>query len=264
MKFWQTNPLEYQHAEKDMEAIAVILAAGKGTRMRSEIPKPIVSLNKRPIVEYITEAFKSAGIHTIALVVGYKSELVKDVLGKGYIYVEQKEQKGTAHAIMQVRDTVSWQGKNMFIFVGDSPLITKDTICKLLKFHEKEQADATFLTADFEMKLPYARVIKDGNGNLIKCVEEKNASIEELKVTELLSSHFIFRADSLFLYLDEIKPDPDNGEYYLTDIIGVFLKNRLKVKTLKIKGYEELVGLNTPEDVVWAEKILNKRTDAKN
>jgi bifunctional N-acetylglucosamine-1-phosphate-uridyltransferase/glucosamine-1-phosphate-acetyltransferase GlmU-like protein len=247
-----------------MEAIAVILAAGKGTRMRSEIPKPIVSLNKRPIVEYIIDAFKSAGINNIVLVVGYKSELVKDVLGRGYTYIEQKEQKGTAHAMMQVRDKISWQGRNIFIFVGDSPLITKDTIDKLLKYHESEQADLTFLTTDFDIKLPYARVIKDGNGNLMKCVEEKNASIEELKVRELLSSHFIFKADSLFLYLDEIKPDPDNGEYYLTDIIGVFLNYRLKVKTLKIKGYEELVGLNTPEDVVWAEEILNKRTDAKN
>jgi UDP-N-acetylglucosamine diphosphorylase/glucosamine-1-phosphate N-acetyltransferase len=256
--------LGYQHADKNMESAAVILAAGKGTRMKSEIPKPIVCLNERPIVEYIIDAFKSAGIQDIVLVVGYKSDLVKDVLGKHYTYVEQKEQKGTAHAIMQVKDKINWHGKNIFIFVGDSPLITKDTIRQLLAYHEKEKSDCTFLTADFKMKLPYARVIKDGNGNLMKCVEEKNANKEELEVRELLSSHFIFKADSLFAHLEEIEPDPDNGEYYLTDIIGIFLKHKLKVKTLKISGYEELVGLNTPEDVAWSEKILNKRMDAKN
>jgi bifunctional N-acetylglucosamine-1-phosphate-uridyltransferase/glucosamine-1-phosphate-acetyltransferase GlmU-like protein len=244
--------------------IALILAAGKGTRMRSEIPKPIVLLRAKPIVKYIINAFESSGIEEIVLVVGYKSDMVKETLGTKYTYVVQAEQKGTAHAIMQVRDKVGWKGKDIFIFVGDSPLITKGTIDHLLRAHQKANADCTFLTADFKMDLPYARVIKDKHGKLVKCVEEKNATEEERKVRELLSSHFIFNADSLFDHLDEIKPDPDNGEYYLTDIIGIFLKHGLKVNALKINDYEELVGLNTPEDVNWADEILNERIHAKN
>jgi bifunctional N-acetylglucosamine-1-phosphate-uridyltransferase/glucosamine-1-phosphate-acetyltransferase GlmU-like protein len=247
-----------------MNTIAIILAAGKGTRMRSEIPKPLVLLQGMPLVQYLINSFKEAGVDKIVMVVGYKAGLVKETIGKECVYVDQVEQKGTAHAIMQVRDKISWKGNDIFIFVGDSPLITKPTIQKLYEFHRESKSDCTFLTADFKMNLPYARVIKDKNGALIKCVEEKNASAEELKITELLSSHFIFKGDSLFSYLNEITPDAENGEYYLTDIIGIFLKHGLKVNALKINDYEELVGLNTPEDVVWAEEILNERIHAKN
>jgi bifunctional N-acetylglucosamine-1-phosphate-uridyltransferase/glucosamine-1-phosphate-acetyltransferase GlmU-like protein len=248
---------------ENMNSIAVILAAGKGTRMRSEVPKPIVSLNGRPIVAYIIDAFKRAGIDDIVLVVGYRSDLVMDELGSNYTYIVQNEQKGTAHALMQVKDKIDWHGRNIFVFVGDSPLITKDTIKSLLIHHQATDADCTFLTSDFKMKLPYARVIKDTKGKVIKCVEEKNATKEELEVTELLSSHFIFKADSVFSHLNEILPDPDNGEYYLTDIIEIFLNRALKVEILHIEGYEELVGLNTPEDVFWAEEILNKKNGCK-
>jgi bifunctional N-acetylglucosamine-1-phosphate-uridyltransferase/glucosamine-1-phosphate-acetyltransferase GlmU-like protein len=247
-----------------MNPIAVILAAGKGSRMRSEIPKPLVLLLSKPIVKYIINAFEDAGISEIVLVVGYKSFMVKEEIGPKYTYVEQTEQKGTANAVRQTKNKIDWKSKDIFVFVGDSPLITKTTIEKLYEYHLRTKSDCSFLTADFKMKLPYARVIKDKNGVLIKCVEEKNATTEEMKVTELLSSHFIFKADCLFIHLDEIKPDPENGEYYLTDIIGIFLKHGLKVNTLKINDYKELVGLNTPEDVSWAEEILNERIHAKN
>jgi bifunctional N-acetylglucosamine-1-phosphate-uridyltransferase/glucosamine-1-phosphate-acetyltransferase GlmU-like protein len=239
--------------------IAIILAAGKGTRMQSELPKPVVPLEGKPIVQYIIDSFEKANVHDIALIVGYKSEVVKSKLGNDYLFIEQKEQKGTAHALMQAKDKIKWKGKDIFVFVGDSPLITSDTISELLAYHHLTNADCTFLTADFKMDLPYARVIKDREGNLIKCVEEKNASEQELEVTELLSSHFIFNGDVLFNHLDKIKPDPDNGELYLTDILDILLKEGCKVETLHIEKYEELVGLNTPEDVAWAGQLLNRR-----
>lgn len=241
-----------------MSTIGLILAAGKGTRMKSDLPKPVVPLKEKPIVKYIIDSFTSAGVEEVALVVGYKSEVLKEVLGPKYKYIEQKEQKGTGHAIMQARDGIDWKGKEVFIFVGDSPLIKPETVKRLLKHHQETGAHCTFLTSDFKMDLPYARIIRDEQGNLIKCVEEKNARSEELKIRELLSSHFVFKADSLFNYIFEIDPDPDNGEYYLTDILEIFLKNSLKVEILKIDDYTELVGLNTPEDLAWAEEILNK------
>ena len=243
--------------------IAIILAAGKGTRMRSDLPKPVVPLAGKPIVQYITDSFKKAGVKDIALIVGYKSDVVKKTLGENYIYVEQKEQKGTAHAILQARDKIDWRGKDVFVFVGDSPLITDETISGLLSYHRNTGADCTFLTSNFKMSLPYARVIKDKDGHLVRCVEEKNASREELEVTELLSSHFIFKGDLLFNHIGEIKPDPDNGELYLTDILDIFLSRGYKVETLQIEGYEELVGLNTPEEVAWAEQILIKRNNGE-
>ncbi len=242
-----------------MPTIGIILAAGKGTRMKSNIPKPVVPLNGKPLVKYIIESLQKADIQKVALVVGYKAEVVKETLGDKFIYIEQKEQKGTGHAIMQAKDVIEWRGKNVLVFVGDSPLIKARTIRKLLDHHIKTKADCTFLTSDFKMDLPYGRVVRDAKGNLLKCVEEKNANEEELKIRELLSSHFVFKGDSLFKFIHDLKPDPDNNEYYLTEILEIFIKNGLQVETLIIDNYEELVGLNSPEDLAWAEKILLKK-----
>lgn len=241
-----------------MTDIGIILAAGKGTRMKSQLPKPVVPLNNKPLIKYIIESLEKADVKEVALVVGYKSEIVKNILGEDYIYVEQKEQKGTAHAIMQAKEVLNWKGKNVVIFVGDSPLIKAHTIKKLIRHHKKTRSDCTFLTSDFKMDLPYGRVVRDKNGSIVKCVEEKNANKNELKIKELLSSHFVFNGDALFNYIHSIKPDPDNDEYYLTEILEIFIKNGLKVEALKIDNFEELVGLNTPEDLAWAEELLQR------
>lgn len=240
-------------------SIAIILAAGKGTRMRSDLPKPIVPFNGKPITGYIIESFKKAGIGEIYLIVGYGAEQVKAKIGKEVNYFYQAEQRGTAHAVKQVPEAIIRGNSTVFVFVGDSPLITPETIKKLESHHIKTGASCTFLTAVFPIDLPYARVIKNDKGELIACVEEKNATPEQLQVRELLTSHFIFKGDDLFQNLNEIKPDKDNGELYLTDIIGIMLKKGLKVETLQIDDYRELVGLNTPEDIAWAEAAIKSR-----
>lgn len=228
--------------------------------MKSDLPKPLVPLNGKPIVGYIIDAFHEAGVEDVVLVVGYKAQNIKDEFLNRVQFAEQLEQNGTAHAVMMAEKLDEYAGKNVFVFVGDSPLITSETIKKLLEHHVKTDAACTFLTADFpDMDLPYGRVIKDENGNLIKCVEEIDATEEEKKVRELLTSHFVFKGDVLFKYLKEIQPNPKSGELYLTDIIDLLLKNGLKVETLKIKESEQLVGLNTPEDVQWAENLLSKK-----
>ena len=234
-------------------SIAIILAAGKGTRMRSDLPKPIVPFKSKPIVEHIIESFRNAGVNDINLIVGYGAEQVKGKIGNGVTYYTQAEQQGTAHAVKQVPESILKNSTNVFVFVGDSPLITADTIKKLEQHHITTGASCTFLTATFPIDLPYARVIKDENGKLIACIEEKNATPEQLKVKELLTSHFVFKGADLVKYLAEIKPDKDNMELYLTDIIGIMLAKGLKVETLAIDNYKELVGLNTPEDIKWAE-----------
>jgi len=236
--------------------IVIILAAGKGTRMRSPLPKPIVPFLGKPIVSHLIDRFHQAEISDVYLVVGHGAEEVKQEIGDGVQYVFQKEQKGTAHAVKQFQDSLVWKDKNVFVFVGDSPLISSQTIRALEQHHVQTQASCTFLTALFPLNLPYARVVKNSKGEVLACIEEKNANPEQLGIRELLSSHFIFKGNDLFLYLDEIKADKDNGEFYLTDIIAVFLAKGLKVETLQINQYEELVGLNTPEDIQWAEKMM--------
>lgn len=238
------------------KSVALILAAGKGTRMQSTLPKPIVPFRGKPIVSYIIDAFTKAGIQDKYLIVGHGAELVKEEIGDEVNYILQPEQKGTAHAVSQLMNPKVWKDKNIFVFVGDSPLITAQTIKKLERHHIKMQAACTFLTAIFPIDLPYARVVKNIDGNVLACVEEKNATQEELAIRELLSSHFIFKGNELFFYLKEIKADKDNQEYYLTDIISIFLKNKLRVEALMIPNYKELVGLNTPEDLTWAEEVF--------
>jgi bifunctional N-acetylglucosamine-1-phosphate-uridyltransferase/glucosamine-1-phosphate-acetyltransferase GlmU-like protein len=237
-------------------SIAIILAAGKGTRMKSHLPKPIVPFMGKPIVQHIIENFQNANIEAIYLVVGHGANEVEKTIGDRVQYILQKEQKGTAHAVSQVQNANDWNHKNVFVFVGDSPLVSSDTIKSLEEHHKKTQASCTFLTATFPIDLPYARVIKDSRGKLIACIEEKNANQDQLKIRELLSSHFIFKGTDLFKYLPQIEADKLNGEYYLTDIIGLLLKNKLKVETLLVDRFEELVGLNTPEDLQWAEKSI--------
>lgn len=240
-------------------SIAIILAAGKGTRMRSHLPKPIVPFKGRPIVSYLIDGFMHAGIEDIYLIVGYGADEVREEIGEDVRYVYQMDQKGTAHAVLQMRNTEAWKDTNVFVFVGDSPLIKSSTIKLLEKHHLDSKASCTFLTADFPIDLPYARVVKNEAGQLIGCIEEKNASEDQLKIRELLTSHFIFNGNDLFDHLSEIKADKDNGEFYLTDIIDIFLNKGMIVETLKIDSYKELVGLNTPEDIEWAEEVLQKK-----
>lgn len=237
-------------------SIALILAAGKGTRMRSHLPKPIVPFKGKPIVSYLIDAFMHTGVEDIYLIVGHGADEVRAEIGEEVHYVYQLEQKGTAHAVLQMKDSTIWQDANVFVFVGDSPLIQASTIKLLEKHHRDSQASCTFLTADFPIHLPYARVLKNDSGQLIGCIEEKNATTDQLKITELLTSHFIFKGNDLFNHLSEIKADKDNQEYYLTDIIQLFLNKGMLVETLKIDSYKELVGLNTPEDIAWAEEAL--------
>jgi len=237
-------------------SIALILAAGKGTRMRSDLPKPVVLFNHKPIVAHIIDAMKEAGVKDIFLITGYGEAVVQAIIGSSVKYITQKEQKGTGHAVMQARDVIDWKHNNVFVFVGDSPLIKAHTIRLLEKKHIQSNASCTFLTSHFPIKLPYARVLKNDQGELKGCVEEKNATPEQLEITELLTSHFIFKGTDLFESLDEIKPDKDNGEYYLTDIIPLLLSKYKKIETVCIEEYTELTGLNTPEEIQWAEQFI--------
>lgn len=240
-------------------SIALILAAGKGTRMRSELPKPLVPVLGAPMVSHIIQAFRLSGIPDIYLVVGHEASLVKKTLGDQVGYIDQASQNGTAHAVLQAQSTIDWKEKNIFVFVGDSPLISVKSIQALEESHNKSGSDCTFLTAQFALKLPYARIVKDSSGKLLRCVEEQDATDAEKEITELLSSHFIFKAESLFKYLPQIQAHPKTGEYYLTDILDLFLTNGLKVEMHSLEDFSELVGLNTPEDVAWAENEVRAR-----
>lgn len=233
----------------------MILAAGKGTRMNSPLPKPLIPLADRPIIRYVIDALRACHVSNIALVVGHQADLIKSQLGDRYQYVVQPEQKGMAHAVSQAVPIVSQFPKTL-VFVGDSPLIQPDSIRKLIQHHQKKEAACSFLTAVFPVHFPYARVIRDDEGNVLRCVEERYATEEEKNIREYLTSHYIFDSEPLLAHVQEIKTDPATDEAYLTDIIGIFSDHGHRVNAVPVDHYRQLVGLNTPEDVLWAEAIL--------
>lgn len=230
-------------------AHGLILAAGKGSRMNSGLPKPLVELDGKPLLGYLLDGFEAVGLEGTSVVIGHQGELVKEYVGNRGTCYWQRERLGTAHAVECALEGLSSPADSLLVFVGDSPLLRPATIQKLIHHHFTEGDSCTFLTATFKEHFPYARVITDTDGNLVKCVEERDATAEELEVQEYLSSHFIFNLADLRRLLPQVKPHPRTGERYLTDMIDLLLEEGSKVSFCTIEDYRELVGLNTPEDL---------------
>ena len=245
-----------------MERIkAVILAAGKGTRMKSELPKVIHEALGKPMVKYSIEAALEAGAQhaDICLVVGHKAEMVKEVVGEHVNYVVQTEQLGTGHAVKCAGDFIGEDGMTM-VLCGDTPLITGKTLKKLVETHKTAGNAITVLTAIAQDPTGYGRIIKDDCGRFVKIVEQKDATPEEQCVKEINSGMYIFDSKALSIALNELKNDNAQGEYYLTDTIEIVKEKGLgAVDTMVIEDIDEIKGVNSPEQLAEAEEILNKR-----
>lgn len=237
------------------DSAVIILAAGQGKRMRSSLPKPLVPVAGEAILHRLLRAVGEAGIQTISVVVGHGAEEVRAALGPEVHTPLQSTRDGTAHAVSVARSSV--EGADLvFVFVGDSPLLSADSICSLAETHLKTRAGCTFLTSSFDKHFPYARVVRDGSGRVTACVEERDCTAEQALITEYLTSHFVFDGPTLWPLLDRVEPHPITGERYLTDVIDLMLSEGHRVEAVSIEDWRELVGLNTPEDVAWAEAVL--------
>ena len=257
------NKKEYRGRDgMNMERIkAVILAAGKGTRMKSELPKVIHEALGKPMVQYSIEAALEAGATAsdICLVVGHKADMVKDVVGDSVTYVTQTEQLGTGHAVKCASEFIGNDGMTM-VLCGDTPLITGKTLKKLVETHKAEGNAITVLTAIAEDPTGYGRIIKDSWGKFVKIVEQKDATLEEQRVDEINSGMYIFDSKILSIALAELKNDNAQGEYYLTDTIEIVKTKELgAVATMIIDDIDEIKGVNSPEQLAEAEEILKGR-----
>jgi len=237
---------------------AIVLAAGKGTRMRSHLPKPLVDVAGKPMIHHLCESIENAQMGPIAVVVGHGADQMRAALGTHIHTPLQAVQDGTASAVEFAKSSVT-SASDVFVSVGDSPLIRSETLTELLLHHRKSGAACTFLTAHFERHYPYGRVLRDTNGVVTGCVEERSATEEQKKIREYITSHYLFNAEALWQHLPEIQRHPESGERYLTDIIAILIASGKRVETLVIEDWRELVGLNTPEDVQWAEERLRER-----
>ena len=235
---------------------AVILAAGKGTRMDSDLPKILHKVGGKAMIVHVIHTAKNLGTEKIILVLGYKYEIVKKALENESVEcVLQLKQLGTAHAVMQSQDLLSDFEGNMLILYGDVPLIKIETLSRLMEVHEKEGAWSTILTTDLPDPTGYGRIIRNPDQSLMKIVEEKDATDEERKVPEINSGIYVFDAQILFRILPLVGNNNIQNEYYLPDVLNLIIQEKGKVAIDKINNYIEIQGVNNTEQLTEVKKL---------
>ena len=231
-----------------------ILAAGKGTRMESNIPKVLHNLENKALIDYVLDTAYELNPEKIFTVVGFKKELVINHINNPNIeYIEQKEQLGTGHAVLQLDNPLYGKNGHLLILYGDVPNIKHSTLSPIVDEHIKKNTDVTMITAILEDPTGYGRIIRDQSGNLIKIVEEKDCNKSEKAIKEINPGIYIFKISKLFKNLKKVKSNNESKEYYLTDVIEL-INNSGTVKTKKIDNSKEIMGINTIKQLELLQK----------
>ncbi len=234
----------------------IILAAGKGTRMNTGLPKVLHILKGKTLIEHVLFSAKSIEPEKIVLVIGYKYKEVMDYLNDFELdFVIQENQLGTGHAIMKCRKIMSEFKGHTLILSGDVPLLTAKTLSKLYKFHLKNKADATVLTALAKNPKGYGRIIREKE-YFKSIVEEKDANIEQKKINEINSGVYIFNNEILFENINEIDNKNNQNEYYLPDVLQIICNKKFKVLVYQTENINEIKGINNQEQLNELEKKI--------
>ena len=244
-------------SEKDLRII--ILAAGKGTRMKSDLPKVLHPVCGIPMVKHVVAAANRVSQRKPLVVIGYKAEMVSTALGEETEYVLQEEQLGTGHAIMMAAPQLQGFSGDLLVLYGDTPLITAETLAKLVVEHQRVESSVTVLSVEVENPAGYGRIIRDKNGNLERIVEEKDTSPEEKKVKEVNTGIYIFNYQDLAETLMRIKPKNAQGEYYLTDVIELLAAEGKKTWAVLCENSQELLGPNDRKTLAETDRIMRRR-----
>ena len=243
-----------------MELATIILAAGKGKRMKSNLPKVLHQLNGRPMVHYVIDAAEAIGSNKIVLIVGHKKELVVESCRDRKVeYITQEEQLGTGHAVMRTAPLFNNFQGNILVLSGDVPLLTSRTLNALIDIHQNENPLASLLTAEMDDPTGYGRIVRDGSGFVKKIVEHKDADPDTLKIREINVGIYIFESDQLFRTLPLLSNDNSQGEYYLPDVVKIYVDRGEKVAAVLTPDVEETHGINDVYQLRRAEQILNSR-----
>ena len=237
---------------------AIILAAGKGTRMKSKYPKVIHKVCGKEMVNHVISVSKKAGVNDIVAILGHESDVVKEKLPKDTMIAMQTEQLGTGHAVKMAKEYINDED-TIVVLCGDTPLIKEDTLQRLFSYHLENGYHATVLTTKVDNPTGYGRIIRDNNEDLLKIVEQKDANEEEKAVKEINSGIYCFNGKSLREALDLIDNNNAQGEYYLTDTIYIMRDKGLKVGAYNGSTIEELMGVNSRVELSKAEEIMRKR-----
>ena len=239
---------------------AVILAAGKGKRMKSEIPKVLHQLGGKALVDWVIDAVLPLELDGIVAVVGFKRDEVishiREKYGDAIKFVHQPELLGTGDAVARALEILPPAG-DVFVLCGDVPLIRTQTLRKLFEAHTAGGNSATILTARVPDPTGYGRIVRADDGSVLKIVEHKDATPGELAIDEINSGTYVFRIEDLAPALGKISNDNAQGEYYLTDVIGIFCKSGGRVGAVSVADYHEILGINSKEQLHQLEKFIN-------
>lgn len=242
-----------------MDYSAVILAAGKGVRMRSQMPKVIHPVAGQAMVLHVIDAVRQAGIEKITLVIGHGRDAIEDILHNQNVQVVvQEEQLGTGHALMQAEQQTSGD-RNIIVLAGDIPLIQASTVKTLIDHHEGTAAAATVLTARMQDPTGYGRVIRNSDGTLNRIVEEKDANAKEKTIQEINSGIYCFDSKAVFAALKHINTCNAQNEYYLTDVLKILTADGRRVEVQLTEVADDIYGINDRVQLAQAEAILRQR-----
>lgn len=244
----------------ELQVAAIILAAGKGKRMNSDLPKVLHTIRGRPMLFHVIDAVRSVGPERVVVVTGYAAESVEaavagDASGAGVEFVRQYEQLGTGHAVIQAEATLAGCEGEVLVLNGDVPGLTSATLTSLLDFHRREKATATVVTAKLEDPTGYGRIVRSSEGHLEKIVEHRDATDDERTINEINSGLFCFDASSLFAALKQTNRKNAQNEFYLTDVVAVLSNDGKRVSAFCVDDQSEILGVNDVEELATLRRL---------
>ncbi len=243
------------------QPLGIILAAGKGTRMNSDLPKVLFPANGKPLIEYVIEALDAAGVVRQVAVIGYRADLVRQALSQhaGVGFALQSEQLGTGHAVMMCREYLVRQQGPIVVLAGDSPLVQPASLRHLLRAWRDSQAGCILGTLLHPDPTGLGRIVRDDEGRFLRIVEERDADDRQRAIREVNMSTYVFAPKPLLAALDQLTADNHQREYYITDVPEIMLRQGFVVEAHSVLQPIEALSVNTPEQLRQVEEALHSQ-----
>ena len=242
----------------DRSLAIIILAAGQGTRLASELAKVLHPVAGRPMIEYAVMTASEISPVKPIVVVGHQAERVRALIGDRAHYVEQRELRGTGHAVMQARELAQGRADTVMVTYGDMPLMKADTLRALRAKHEQAGACVTMLTVQADDSMQFGRIVRDSTGKVLKIVEESEATDDELKIRELNCGFYCFAGSWLWDHLAQLTPSPTKQEYFLTDLVEMAVKENAPLATVTLSDPFEARGINTRVQLAQVDRFASR------
>lgn len=243
------------------ETAAIVLAAGKSTRMKSDLPKVLHEVCGRPMLAYVLDACRDAGVDRLFVVVGYgKNQVIGRFEGvPDVVWVEQKDQKGTGHAVQCCRDGLSDFLGGVLVIAGDMPLVRRETLASLIETRQASADAVSIATTFLDDPTGYGRIVRDAEGRLEAIVEHADCTLEQRDINEVNPSYYCFDAQRLFAALDQVRPAAGKGEYYITDAVGILRRSGHGVSATVTVPAEDATGINSRLDLAMVNRMMQDR-----